>query len=464
MKKYIFITIINLISYLPIIVIASPELTMNSVIVEQGKESTLNIKLSGNDKEYAGINTTIIMPSDLIITGISKGKLLAGFSLDYRIFSNDNKATILSFSKNKMFRQSGTLFILNVEAKKNALPGLKTIEFASANNSTIVNSKTALSNTDGSASIHPVLKNGFITISTPDDTDWDGLPDKLEIKIINSNDHDNIKELSDVNPDDDFDGDGASNLNEYQNGTDPTDLFDSPYNKDDHGNDCNTATIVEINSDIQGIINKKGDIDYFKIQIPYEGRLSIYTKSATDTKGILKNTNCLTIAQNDDYEGDLNFTIERQVTEGIYYAAVSHYSSKGTGKYILFITFLQDNENFLCGQGKPSIEIIDYPPLNNRIQDLYGRVCHVDPINCKIAVYIFIDGYFTKPNLLYPLTDINNEGYWRCDVTTAANDYKATLFLVFLIPADYQPPLVEGVKHLPESLYENAITNLEILR
>ena len=573
MKKNILLTIIVML-YFPINAIASPELSFDPIIIQQGEESNLNINISGANQNYAGINITIVMPSEIEITDISSGNLLLDFSLDYRIFSNNNKATILGYSEDKSFSTSGTLFVLKVKAKKNASPGSKSISFLSASNNSFINSN-ALSNSDGSVSIVPILKNSNITVSTENDTDWDGLLDKWEFFIINSNANDHIETLEDVNPEDDFDGDGASNLKEFKSGTDPTNPADYPSEKDDHGNDCNTATVVTINSSVKGVINKKGDYDFFKfmsdlpsaldiyttgdfdsdgylynsncnimdhddnsgtsnnfniirsvsggtfyisvkhsdesktgkytlhvttipddhgnscvtatvmnvnssisgtieggrdsdyfsIQVPYDGKLSIYTKGTTDTKGLFKKNNCLTIANNDDFQNGLNFKIERQVTKGTYYVAVSHYSSKGTGNYTLHIDLLENSYNDLVsGQGKPSIEITDYPPYNNRIRNITGKVYHENPIEYKIVVYIYIDGYWIKPNNLYPLTDINQEGYWQCDVTTAVHDRFATKIAVFLIPVGYNPPIAEGLKSLPDHLYDEALDIVEIQR
>jgi len=58
---------------------------------------------------------------------------------------------------------------------------------------------------------------------SPADSDDDGLPDDWEQQIIDADETDDITALAHVNPGDDFDGDGESNLAEYDNGTDPTD-------------------------------------------------------------------------------------------------------------------------------------------------------------------------------------------------------------------------------------------------
>jgi hypothetical protein len=54
------------------------------------------------------------------------------------------------------------------------------------------------------------------------DTDTDGLSDDWEQQIIDADPNDGITTINDVNPNDDFDGDGLTNDEEFWNRTDPT--------------------------------------------------------------------------------------------------------------------------------------------------------------------------------------------------------------------------------------------------
>lgn len=74
---------------------------------------------------------------------------------------------------------------------------------------------------DGFSNISEYNNNTDPT-ANPGDTDKDGLPDEWEQQIIAANTNDGIKTLADVKPEDDFDGDGFSNAVEYSNGTNPT--------------------------------------------------------------------------------------------------------------------------------------------------------------------------------------------------------------------------------------------------
>lgn len=66
------------------------------------------------------------------------------------------------------------------------------------------------------------ITNAIFQLDDPD-ADGDGLPDWWEQRIVNASTNDAITEISQVLPDDDFDGDGVSNADEYLNHTDPLD-------------------------------------------------------------------------------------------------------------------------------------------------------------------------------------------------------------------------------------------------
>ena len=58
-----------------------------------------------------------------------------------------------------------------------------------------------------------------------EDSDSDGLPDDFEQQIIDADPNDNIATFLDVGRDDDFDGDGESNWEEWQYGSSPIDAM-----------------------------------------------------------------------------------------------------------------------------------------------------------------------------------------------------------------------------------------------
>jgi hypothetical protein len=104
----------------------------------------------------------------------------------------------------------------------------------------------------------------------------------------------------------------------------------------------------------------------------------------------------------------------------------------------------------------PSIAITVKPPYDT-YQDLQGLVACAQPSDYKVAVYIYDSGWKNKPSLDAPLTNIQNNGTWVCDITTELYDSISTGIAAFLVPNGYNPPLLSRVNPLPVELFENAV-------
>ncbi|RLC02253.1 MAG: hypothetical protein DRI57_30265 [Deltaproteobacteria bacterium] len=253
---------------------AAPELSLSSATMEPGGTASLNLTLAGGTEAYAGVNAKILLPQGVSLTGISRGELLSSgsFTIDYQTSPDgmNNGATIIAYSGTDTFSASdGVLLILNLQAADDTAPGDHQIDFATTDTG-LVNSKYALSNADGSVSVSPAPRAGSIIIeSESKDIDSDGLPDSWEQQIIDAQTNDAIMTVEDVNPEDDFDGDGDSNLTEYTNNTGPTDPTDFNINPDDTDRDGLPDTweqqIVDeyIRDDITAIgdVNPEDDFD-----------------------------------------------------------------------------------------------------------------------------------------------------------------------------------------------------------
>lgn len=112
----------------------------------------------------------------------------------------------------------------------------------------------------------------------------------------------------------------------------------------------------------------------------------------------------------------------------------------------------------------PEIEFTHVPPIGSQ-ENLRGQVWHVMPSDYKVAVYIKVSGgWWTKPYWDYPLTFVDWDGSWVCDITTGGNDETATRIAAYLIPVDYDPPKMAGGASLPEELEQNSVANTEVDR
>ncbi|MEX0324413.1 MAG: glycoside hydrolase family 16 protein [Puniceicoccaceae bacterium] len=112
---------------------------------------------------------------------------------------------------------------------------------------------------------------------------------------------------------------------------------------------------------------------------------------------------------------------------------------------------------------EPGISFSSVPPLGSE-GNLTGKVHNVSPADHGVAVYIFVQGWWNKPSFAAPLTPIGSNGAWTCDIVSAGADSVARKVAAFLVPKDYQPPLLEGTAVLPHELFENSLATLQAAR
>jgi hypothetical protein len=103
-------------------------------------------------------------------------------------------------------------------------------------------------------------------------------------------------------------------------------------------------------------------------------------------------------------------------------------------------------------------------PRYGSFEDLQGQVQCVEPADYKVAVYIYVSGWWTKPYWAWPLTPINPDGSWTTDITTGGTDQLATRIAAFLVPNRYNPPLMSGGQTLPTELFDNAVAYVMVER
>ena len=108
---------------------------------------------------------------------------------------------------------------------------------------------------------------------------------------------------------------------------------------DDHGNTRGQATRIGSNTIVEGVLERRGDVDYFQLTVTRAGTLEVETSGTTDTFGYLGEATGRWLSQNDAGGWDDNFRIERQVTAGTYYVAVVGGAGRTqTGAYTLATT------------------------------------------------------------------------------------------------------------------------------
>ena len=110
-----------------------------------------------------------------------------------------------------------------------------------------------------------------------------------------------------------------------------------------------------------------------------------------------------------------------------------------------------------------TIEFTYVPPYGS-FGNLQGRVGCAIPADYKVAVYIYVSGWWTKPYWAQPLTPIQSDGTWTTDITTGGTDQLATKIAAFLVPNGYDPPSMSGGQTLPTELFDNAVAYIMVDR
>jgi uncharacterized repeat protein (TIGR02543 family) len=111
------------------------------------------------------------------------------------------------------------------------------------------------------------------------------------------------------------------------------------------------------------------------------------------------------------------------------------------------------------GPGTPALEFTKVPAYGSHA-NLEGQVLHVEWTDYAVVVYIYVNGWWVKPTFANPLTPIEIDGRWVCDVTTGGVDEFATAYAAFVVPIDYSPPLLGGSGSLPSDLDTNAVAKV----
>ena len=120
-------------------------------------------------------------------------------------------------------------------------------------------------------------------------------------------------------------------------------------------------------------------------------------------------------------------------------------------------TSLQDFALTRCDAGDVAIELTYVPPYGS-LERLEGRVRCVVPSDFRVAVFIKVrGGWWTKPYWDEPLTRVDPNGSWQCDITTGGIGEQATEIAAFLVPSGYSPPLMSGQRSLPAELRDDAV-------
>ena len=108
----------------------------------------------------------------------------------------------------------------------------------------------------------------------------------------------------------------------------------TPTRTDDHGNTYEKAGPVKPTSSTPGVLERQGDVDYFRVLVSEMGTLTVETTGDTDTVGHLRGAEGQWLSEDDDGGSRLNFRLVESVSAGTYYIRVSGFDN-ATGRYTL---------------------------------------------------------------------------------------------------------------------------------
>ena len=133
--------------------------------------------------------------------------------------------------------------------------------------------------------------------------------------------------------------------------------FDGQEPPDDHGDTCDTATVVGANSTTAGRLETRddGDVDAFRFELPSAGRLQVQTTGSTDTVGRLLYRGTTLRGSDDDSGTGANFRItEAEAQAGTWCVEVRGYRN-ATGPYTLQVEFSNNG-------GRPTVGVPSTTP------------------------------------------------------------------------------------------------------
>ena len=166
-----------------------------------------------------GFNGSIQLPTGMDVTGAKWGGAVNPPEWALQYAQNGRDFRFVTYSTSANTTVSGELLQFSIHIDPGETPGVRQLQFAIANPDPRVNSRHAITNVDGSLSLaHITTNTSFLIYNMTSDHDGDGMSDYYESRygLDPFTDDANI----------DSDGDGYSNLDEYNRKSDPTDRND----------------------------------------------------------------------------------------------------------------------------------------------------------------------------------------------------------------------------------------------
>ena len=167
---------------------------------------------------------------------------------------------------------------------------------------------------------------------------------------------------------------------------------------DDHGDARSGATRIGPNSDTAGRLEREGDLDYFRFELPSRAAVTVETTGDTDTLGRLENASGDAIATDDDGGVGINFRIRRTLDAGAYYARVTGFSSS-IGPYTLRVRHTPEDGGDGGGAGDEAEQRYSLPLLlsaSNPVRQGFVRVINRSNRRGAVRIHAIDDAGMRK--------------------------------------------------------------------
>ena len=178
---------------------------------------------------------------------------------------------------------------------------------------------------------------------------------------------------------------------------------------DDHGDDRDHATALNLGDSTAGTINPATDEDFFRFELTASTGVRILTSGNLDTVGQLQDSSGAVLQTADDIDyrgGELNFEIANQLAIGTYYVRVRSFRADPpalTGDFTLSVSELPDQGDTISTAGTLPLDgSVDARILPGTDVDMFELV-----LSSATDVEIYTTGDLdTIGTLLHPNSDI----------------------------------------------------------
>jgi hypothetical protein len=144
-----------------------------------------------------------------------------------------------------------------------------------------------------------------------------------------------------------------------------------------------------------------------------------------------------------DSAGAINLTQASPTAEALVNVTVTPYPNSTATPSPTIEANNSINSSVVCPELPPAV-IFTHVPAAGEGGTVTGTITGVDPSQYRLAVYIYVNGLFNVPSDSAPLTTINSDGSWACNISDGGMGARATEVDAYIVPANFSAPILSG--------------------